>query len=71
MRTLDFNQMEKIEGGWNAAQKYNACVGSSIGGILVTSIGLAVAVCSGPVGWGAISLAYAGMGFSFLGAASC
>lgn len=51
MKSLDLNQMEKIDGG-------NCSAGANITAAL--SLYYAVALASGPVGWGLAGLALAG-----------
>lgn len=69
MKTLNVEQMVDVNGG---AQESNFhCVASGFLGTSLAAISIGVAVCTGPVGWGAMALMTGGLGTSIWGLVTC
>ena len=71
METLNFEQMEQVNGGRDAAQVHNECIVGAAVGVVLTGVGFVAATMAGPVGWLALGLAYGGLGLGLWKMKSC
>ena len=71
MKTMNFEQMEVVNGGRKTAAETNWCLLYSGAGLLSGVVGASIAVLSGPVGWGAMAMICIGLASGTASLGSC